>query len=400
MAEPAGYPFAEAGFRKDPYPFYAQLREENPVFKTRLPNGSEVYLVTRYRDVVAASKDPRLVKNIHNARGEGLPAHLGIFAQLNNANMLRADPPEHTRLRGLVQEAFTPRYVNQMREHIQGIADRLIDAVEPRGEMDLIQDFAFPLPITVICEMLGVSLEDDREFRRWSTAFIDSGLLSNDSPQVIPEMVEAVQYMQALIESRRAEPRDDLISRLIHVQQNGDRLNEVELLATSILLLIAGHETTVNLIGNGMLALLLHPEQMELLRQQPERIRPAVEEIVRYVNPVHMVNRYAAEDVEIDGVRVPKGSHLILLVASADHDPAYRENAAELDVTQSDMKHVAFGQGMHYCLGAPLARLEGEIAFTTLLQRLPGLSLAVDPEALEWRPGVGLRGLRSLPVRF
>lgn len=400
MSEPAGYPFVEAGFRKDPYPFYAQLREENPVFKTRLPNGSEVYLVTRYRDVVAASKDPRLVKNIHNARGEGLPAHLGIFAQLNNANMLRADPPEHTRLRGLVQEAFTPRYVNQMRGHIQEIADRLIEATEPQGEMDLIQDFAFPLPITVICEMLGAPLEDDREFRRWSTAFIDSGLLSNDSPQVIPEMVEAVGYMQALIEKRRAEPRDDLISRLIHVEQNGDRLNDAELLATSILLLVAGHETTVNLIGNGMLALLVHPEQMELLRQQPERIRPAVDEIVRYVSPVHMVNRYAAEDVEIGDVRVPKGCHLILLVASADHDPAYRENAAELDVTQSDMKHVAFGQGLHYCIGAPLARLEGEIAFTTLLQRLPELSLAVEPDALEWRPGVGLRGLRSLPVRF
>jgi cytochrome P450 len=407
LTQITGYPFTSADFHRDPYPFYARLRQEAPVYPTTLPNGSQVFLVTRYADVLAASKDPRLVKDINHARGQNwtMPAEdnhspLGILAQMNNANMLRADPPQHTRLRGLVQEAFTPRYVSQLRSHIQEIADRLLDSVHPQGAMDLISDFAFPLPITVICEMLGAPLVDVAQFRRWSAAFIDSGVMSSDNPPLLPEMLEALAYMRELVAQRSTHPRDDLISRLIHVDQSGDHLNSVELLSTALLLLIAGHETTVNLIGNGMLALLLNPSEHSRLRQEPTQIKSAVEELLRFANPVHMVNRFAAEDLSIAGVSIPRGSHLILLVAAANHDPAYYAHPEQLDLAQSDQKHLAFGQGLHYCIGAPLARLEGEIAFTTLLTRLPALRLDVSVEQLAWRPGVGLRGLYALPVRF
>ncbi len=391
-------------FKSNPYPEYARIRAEQPISRTTLPNGVEVYLVTRYADVQAGLKDPRLVKNIHNAREEehrlGLLRKRGRLAYPNNANMLRADPPEHTRLRALAHEAFTPHYVSQLRGHIQQIADGLLDAVQERGKMDLIQDFAFPLPITVICEMLGVPLADDAKFRRWSQAVIDSGILSSETPLLIPEMLQMAAYLKRLIAKRRKDPQDDLISRLINADQQGDRFSPPELLSTTVLLLIAGHETTVNLIGNGTLALLQNPDQMAALRQDPAMIKPAVEELLRYVNPVQMVNRYAAEDLEICGVPIPRGSHLMLVVAAANHDPDYAPQAERLTVANHDQKHVAFGQGIHYCLGAPLARLEGEIAFTTLLRRLPGLRLDQPDAALEWRPSLELRGLRSLPVVF
>jgi cytochrome P450 len=400
MAKHLQSPLSAPRYKSDPYVFYAWIRSQSPVYPTVLPNGVEVYLVTRYEDVLAGLKDERLIKNIHNARPQGLPGKLGMGLQLNNSNMLRADPPEHTRLRVLAHAAFTPRVVSQMRDHIQEIAERLLDAVQLQGKMDLINDFAFPLSITVITEMLGVPTADEDKFRAWSTALISSGVLSRETTHLVSEMFPLVQYVTHLVQERYKTPQDDLISQLIQAEQDGDTFSENEVIGTTILLLIAGHETTVNLIGNGTLALLQYPEQFERLKQDPTLIKPAVEEILRFVNPVQMVNRFAAVDLEIGGVPIPKGSHVMLVMAAADHDPAFVDEAEQLDVTRSDVKHLAFGQGIHYCLGAPLARLEGEIAFTTLLRRLPNLRLA-DPKAgLEWRSPFELRGLSSLPVVF
>jgi cytochrome P450 len=400
MAKRRPSPLADPSYRSNPYAVYAQMRGQAPVYPTVLPNGVAVYLVTRYADVLAGLKDERLVKNIRNARPKSWLGKLGLELNLNNTNMLRVDPPEHTRLRALAHAAFTPKFVNQLRGHIQEIADRLLDVAQPKGRMDLINDFAFPLTITVITEMLGVPTSDEHKFRRWSTAIIASGAISSEGTHLVPQLVPLLQYVSGLVKRRRKTPQADLISQLLHAEQNGDRFSEREVIGTTILLLIAGHETTVNLIGNGTLALLQAPEQMEKLKQDPSLIRPAVEEILRLANPVQMVNRYASVDLEIGGVKVPKGSHLMLVVAAADHDPAFAGQAEQLDVSHGDAKHLAFGQGIHYCLGAPLARLEGEMAFTTLLRRLPNLRLA-DPNAkLEWRPALELRGLRALPVVF
>jgi cytochrome P450 len=400
MAKKQQGPFTDPNYKRDPYAVYAQMRAQAPAVQAVLPSGIPVYVVTRYADVLAGLKDERLVKNIHNARPRDVFSRLGLRPNLNNTNMLRADPPEHTRLRALAHAAFTPKFVNQLRGHVQEIADRLLEAVQPQGQMDLIRDFAFPLPITVITEMLGVPSADEAKFRKWSGAIIASGVLSNENPGLVPEMLPLAQYVARLVRARRKAPQDDLVSQLIHAEQDGDHFSQNEVIGTTILLLIAGHETTVNLIGNGTLALLQAPEQMAQLRQDPSLIKPAVEAILRLVNPVQMVNRYAAVEVEIGGVKIPRGSHVMLAVAAADHDPAFAGAPDQLDLRHGDSKHLAFGQGIHYCLGAPLARLEGEIAFSSLLARLPNLRLADPGQALDWRPALELRGLRALPVRF
>ena len=398
MTKGSDSPLKTVSYKANPYTFYAQLRDEAPVQKTMLPNGVEVYLVTRYQDVQAGLKDARFVKDIHNARPPGILEKLGI--DLGISNMLRADPPEHTRLRSLANEAFKPVYINQMRGHIQDIANQLLDTVQAAGRMDLIADFAFPLPITVISEMLGVPAGDHQKFREWSSDLIASGALSSENFHLGPGLLQLGNYVRQLIADHRRHPREDLVSQLIAAEQDGDRLSDRELLSTVILLLIAGHETTVNLIGNGMLALLQAPDQLAQLQNNPTLIKPAVEEILRFVNPVQIVNRYASEDIEIAGQKIPRGSHLQLVLAAANHDPAYVPDPDKLNITHGEARHVAFSQGIHYCLGAPLARLEGEIAFATLLRRLPGIHLAVAPEQVEWRPAFELRGLKALPVAF
>jgi cytochrome P450 PksS len=391
--------FADPEFRRDPYPTYARMRAASPVSRVTTAAGTEFYAVTRFVDVEAALKDARLVKDIRNARPELRDAPAPIPG---GATMLRSDPPEHTRLRSLAHQAFTPRLVNTMREHIQSLSDGLLDAVEPAHRMDLIADFAFPLPVTVICELLGVPATDGPRFRQWSSALITSGSLGGEAVPRIPEVLMLVTYMRDLIQERRAQqsPGDDLIGQLIQARDGAQQLSERELVSTCLLLLLAGHETTVNLIGSGMLALLLNPEQLHVLQNDPRLIRPAVEELLRFVNPVQLVTRFAAEDIEIGGVPIPHGSRLVLLVAAANHDLDFAAGAERLDVTRPVRQHVAFGQGIHYCLGALLARLEGEIAFSTLLRRLPNIRLAADPDQLVWRPGVPLRGLVALPVEF
>jgi cytochrome P450 PksS len=314
--------------------------------------------------------------------------------------MLDLDPPDHTRLRSLVHKAFTPGLVEQMRSRTQAISDELLDRVVWLGEMDLIRDFALPLPMTIITEILGVPAKDHDKFHRWSKAVVS---LTSPSPtlRVIPAVWKFIRYLRQFFKLRRRDPQDDLVSALIKAEEAGDKLNEDELLAMVFLLLIAGHETTVNLVGNGTLALLENPNEMSKLRSEPSLVKPAVEELLRYTSPVLMTTeRYALENAIVHGVTIPRGEMTLGVIGSANRDETVFDKPNELQITREPNKHLSFGQGIHFCLGAPLARMEAQIAFTTLLQRLPDLRLKNSPHSLRWRPSMILRGLASLPVRF
>ena len=313
--------------------------------------------------------------------------------------MLDLDPPDHTRLRALVHKAFTPRLVERMRGRMQVLADALLDEASKRGGTDLIRDFALPIPTTIIAEMLGVPSEDRHRFHRWSSVVVSSDPSGARMLMAVPSVWAFLRYIHRLIRARRAEPRDDLVSALVAAEEAGDRLDEDELAAMIFLLLIAGHETTVNLIGNGSLALMRHPGQMEKLRAEPSGTRTAVEELLRYESPLATATeRYAREDVAVAGVTIPRGEMVYAVIASANRDARQFPDPDTLDLAREPNRHLSFGLGIHYCLGAPLARLEGEIAIATLLRRAPGLRLSVAPEALRWRRGLVLRGLEALPV--
>jgi cytochrome P450 len=319
-------------------------------------------------------------------------------------SMLDRDPPDHTRLRGLVSKAFTPRVVERLRPHIQQIVDGLLDRVESAGSMDLIESFAYPLPVIVICQMLGVPVEDRERFKQWGLDIargLDSILLPPDSEVLLRSAASRralSDYFRELIAKRRASSREDLLSALIAAEEAGDKLSEEELLATCILLLVAGHETTVNLIGNGTLALLRHPDQLQRLREHPELISSAVEELLRYDGPVQRTARIPSEDVTIGGQTIAKGEMVMPFIGAADRDPAQFPDPDRLDIARADNRHIAFGWGIHFCLGAPLARVEGQLAILTLVQRLPKLALATDTP--EYRQSLTLRGLTALPVTF
>jgi cytochrome P450 len=388
-------PFSTPEYMADPYQYYARLQAESPVVETVLPDGAEVYLITTYDDVLAGLKDSRLVKNVSNARSE-----MKDVKGAQNQTLLKADPPEHTRLRALAQEAFKPKLVNQMRDHIQEIANRLIDAMQAEGKADFIESFAYQLPIIVICEILGIPPEDNHLFREWSTAFSTTGMLNAENPKTIPEMGQLMGYLNNLVEQREKDPKDDFVTDMIRAEYEGGKLGRFEVIAMLIFMLVAGHETTVNLLGNGMLELLKNPDQLEKLKADPTLVKSAVEELLRFVNPIQFVNRYAAEDIVYSGVTIPRGSHVLLMIAAANYDSAHFQNPTALNLTEGDSRHLALGQGIHYCLGAPLARLEGEIAFTTLLRRLPNIRLAIHPNDVEWRSTLTLRGLASLPIEF
>jgi len=314
--------------------------------------------------------------------------------------MLDQDPPDHTRLRALVQQAFSPRFVDRMQGRIAELAGQLLDRAARRGRMDLIRDFALPIPTTIIAEMMGVPARDRHKFHRWSSRLIAAnsrqGLLV-----AIPSTWRFLRYIRRMTAARRAAPQDDLVTALVGAQDHGQKLSEDELVAMVVLLIIAGHETTVNLIGSGMLALLTHPDQLERLRRQPELIKPAVEELLRFTSPVETgTERFAREDVTLHGVTIPKGETIFAAIASANRDAAQFPNPDQLDIAREPNRHLAFGQGIHFCLGASLARLEGQIAIAALVDRLPDLRLTVEPAALRWRAGLVLRGLKSLPVAF
>ena len=394
---------ASREFRANPYPFYARLRAEAPVYRTLLPDKQAAWLITRYDDVLMALKDEqRFSKDrlaaMTPAQLKKTPWVPPMFAPLNRT-ILDTDFEEHARLRGLIHLAFTPRRIEQMRERVQSLANELLEAAERRGQMELIHDYALPIPLTIISEMLGIPEKDRAQFHRWTKTLINLSANPNGLLLGIPQLMFMLRYLRRLFKQRRADPRDDLITALAAAEEGGHRLTDDELMAMVFVLLIAGHETTVNLIGSGALALLEYPEQMWLLRQRPELIKSAIEELLRYVNPVEeATERYAREDVTLHGVTIPKGQMVLAVIASANRDEQAFADPDRLDLTRENNKHLSFGLGAHYCVGAPLARLEGQIAIQTLVERLPNLHLATAPQALRWRPGLTVRGLEALPV--
>lgn len=388
--------------KSDPYPLYERLRNEAPVCEFRTPEGETAWLVTRYDDVASVLKDERLVKDRYNS----LPGQMmrrrwvpSIIKPLFR-NMLDSDPPNHTRLRALVQKAFTPRRIEAMHGRIQELADTLLDSIEGRRDFDLIHDFALPLPATVIAEILGVPAKDQHRFHRWSKVIVKLTWSKWDTLKSVPAVWQFLRYVRKLVQKRRAEPADDMISDLIQVRDNGDGLSEDELTAMIFLILIAGHETTVNLVSNGILALLAHPDQLQMLRDQPALIDTAVEELLRFNGPLDTATeRYAREELTIGDVVIPAGAQVFACIASANRDEAQFLHADELDITRDPNRHLAFGLGIHFCLGAALARAEAQIAINTLLQRTSQLELAVPAPTLKWRRGMVLRGMKSMPMR-
>jgi cytochrome P450 len=385
-------------FHSNPYPFYRALREEDPVHQSPLG----FWVCTRYDDAVMILRDPRFGRE---GMAKRMEARLGLTQDTSRArDMLFQDPPDHTRLRALVSRAFTPRVVEVMRPHIQEIVDGLLDRVDGARAMDVIEDLAYPLPVTVICEMLGVPAADQDIFKSWSTDIarsLDAAILPADS-DAIPRGRDArlglADYFRSLIATRRKDPKPDLLSALIAAEEEGNKLSEGELVSTCMLLLIAGHETTVNLIGNGLLALLQHPDQLRALRDDPGLIQTGVEELLRFDGPVQRTGRMTTAEVEIGDKRIPRDSVVVSVIGAANRDPKQFADPDRLDVSRRDNRHIAFGFGIHFCLGAPLARLEGQIALGTLLRRMPKLALVSDVP--EWRESSTLRGLKSLPVTF
>jgi cytochrome P450 PksS len=394
---------ASSKFKARAYPFYARLRDEAPVYPVKAM-GQPAWLITRYDDVLGLLKSEQLVKDRHNAMNpdqlkKASWGWIPGFLRALERNMLDLDVPDHTRLRGLVHQGFTPRLIERMRGRVQTLSDELIHKARKDGRMDLIHDYALPIPVTIISEMLGIPTRDRERFSRYSKAILTATVSSGAALFSIPNIIRFVSLVRRVIKQKRAHPEDDLISALCAIEESGDRLSEDELLAMIVLLIIAGHETTVNLIGNGTLALLTHPDQFERLRAEPALIKPGLEELLRFHSPVELATeRYARDNLELHGVTIPKGQLVYLAIASANRDETQFSRPDRLDITREPNKHLSFGQGIHFCLGAPLARLEGSIALQTLLREAPKLTLAVTPESLRWRPGMNLRGLERLPV--
>ncbi len=388
--------------------FNPYIRHEEPL--THVANRASIYgpvdtwLITRYDDAVALFKDARFVKD--RRKIDQAPAEQSAYVQPSTEprHMLNTDPPDHTRLRGLTSKAFTPRMIEQLRPRIQEMTDELIDAVEKKGKMDVYADFALPLPSMVISEMLGVPQADRSQVYEWiQTTFVIKP--ESDSGQAEGNRLKAAEdfyrYLVDLLASKRAHPGDDLISGLLQARDHGNALSEEELISTIRLLIIAAHDTTVNLISNGTLALLEHPDQLHRLQRDPSLIVSAVEELLRYVSPLKLsTERWANEDVVLHDQLIQKGDLVVISLISTNTEEAHFAHPEELDLARQVNKHLAFGKGIHMCLGAPLARLEGQIAFETLLRRLPNLHLAVDPAQLEWELRPIIIGLAALPVTF
>ncbi|MBW4692840.1 MAG: cytochrome P450 [Lyngbya sp. HA4199-MV5] len=389
-------------FRANPFSTFKRWRKTRPVAPVKA-FGERAWIVTRYEDVLAALTDDRLVKDRRNIREPAQKRRevwLPGFIQPLQHTMLDSDPPDHTRLRSLVHQAFMPRLIAQMQARIHLLAHELIDRVQANGEMDIVHDFALPIPMVVISDMFGVAERDRAAFHRWSNVAVSvrkpiEGVLA------IPSLYQLVRFLRRLFREHRLNPQDDLTSALLQAEAEGSKLAEDELIGMVGLLLSAGHETTVNLIGNGVLALLMHPAALDRLRAEPELMKPAVEELMRYSPPVlFATSRYACEDLTIAGTLIPKGEMVLAALGSANHDESRFEAPETLMLDRPNNKHVGFGSGMHYCLGAPLARLESSIAFQVLFERLPKLRLAIDPERLHWHSSLITRGVKAIPVKF
>jgi cytochrome P450 len=401
-------------FRADPYPTYAQMRAKMPVCgRTNPHDGTTTWFVTRYDDVVSVLRDhKRFVKNYRNsltsAEQEALAPDPPMLRLVSN-HMLNMDPPDHTRLRALVNKAFTTSMVEQLETRMQQIADELIDKVIERGQMDLIHDYAFPLPVIVIAEMLGVPTRDRGRFRNWSHAIVTPTPNAERTAQKLAKtrqlMEDFIAYLRKISAQRRQKPGDDLLTSLLLAEDAGDRLSEDELFSMVLLLIVVGHETSVNLIGNGLLSLFKHPDQMALLQQksgqEPNLLPLAVEEMLRYDCPVERAPmRFAAEDVRIGDQLIRRGDSVSLVLGSANRDETIFDRPDTFDIQRSPNKHLAFGLGVHYCLGAPLARLEGRVAVETLLRRLPNIQLAMPVEKLRWGTNPIMRGVHRMPVKW
>ena len=376
------YDFTSAAVKADPYATYRRLRSTDPVHRMRVIDG---WALTRYRDVEAVLRDHKRFANAGRILVETVPLSL-----------LDLDPPEHTRLRLLVSKAFTPRAVTMLRTRVQETTDRLLDAVAGKDRFDLIAALGYPLPITIIAEMLGVRPRDMDRFEEWSHALalsVDPMLGRNEIQAIKRAEQEAFAYFETIIDERRRQPRDDLVSGLLAAEEEGDRLTHQELLSVMLLILVAGNETTRNLIGNGMLALLKHPAQLQRLRDQRDLLDSAVDELLRYDSPVQLNGRSVREDVEIGGKRIRAGEVVLSLIGAANRDPEMFDDPETLDVGRRQKSHLSFGRGIHYCLGASLAMLEARIAFASLLDRFGSIRLAAEPRH---RDGVVLRGVEQL----
>ena len=395
--------FAESAFS-----LYARLRSQGAIVPLA-PLGPDrgAWAVTRLDEAVQVLKDhARFTVDLRAAGlGDFGPSRAddddatGFFTQ--GGSMLNVDEPDHRRLRGLVSKAFTPAYIEGLRPRVQEIADELLDRVQAQGRMDVVEDYAYPLPINVISEMLGVPREDRPRVREWSGALARGLGLGGQDEGIVAHMRAFGKYTAGLVAEKRRRPADDLISKLVAIEEEGDRLGERELLSMITLLIFAGHETTSNLIGTGTLVLLDHPDQLARLVADPAIVSVAVEELLRYNGPATTVGpRFAREDVELAGQRIRKGDLVVVALLSANHDETRFTEPEELDVARALNRHIGFGQGIHICLGAPLARLEGDVAFSTLLRRMPGLRLAVPRDGITWHATLNSRSLTALPVAF
>ena len=390
-------------YAANPYALYRRLREADPVYWDERANS---WVLTRYADVAPALRDARFsaagfMENISWIPDEMRPMLEPPIRALTR-QMLFMDPPDHTRLRGLVAKAFTPRVVEGLRPAIKQIANELLDNAQAQGHMELIRDFAFPLPAIVIATMLGVPPEDRDQLNAWSESFgalLDGGNLSMENAFLALHGVsEFIEYFRQIIRQRRNAPRDDLLQAMINAEEQGDVLSEEELLGNCVLIMAAGHGTTMHLIGNGTLALLRNPRQLQQLKAEPALMPSAVAELLRYDSPVQMTSRRAKEDMRIGDKRISEGQEVIMCTGAANHDPAQFSDPDRLRLDRPENRHLSFGLGIHFCLGAPLARLESEIAFHALLRHFPNLRLA--NEAVEWEGSLVFRGLKQLPVLF
>lgn len=386
-------------FKANPYPTYARLRAEDPVHESPLG----FLVLTKYADATALLRDPH--GSSDNTKSEAFHQLVDsgdIDPEMANRRpFLFMDPPDHTRLRGLVSKAFTPRSIEQLRTRAQELADELIGAMEGKDEVDVIADLAYPLPLTIISDMLGVPREDEARFRDWSHALarsLDPDFLLPPDVQAAREKAidEFADYFHELIEDRHRTPRDDMLTRLVEAEEAGDKLSESELISTCILLLVAGHETTVNLIANGVLAFARHPYQRARLQEDPSLIKSAVEEVLRYDPPVQMTGRLAMEDIVLPSRTLPKDGFAITLLGAANHDPEQFPSPEDFDITRSPNPHIAFSLGHHFCLGASLARMEGQVALNAFVQRYDRFEVAAGE--LTYKDNLVLRGLTALPV--
>ena len=381
MESGVAYNPTSASVRNDPYPTYDRMRANGPAHRMRLINA---WVLTRYEDVDMVLRDHR--------------RFLKDDSIIEYRSMLNSNPPDHTRLRTIVSKAFTPRAVAELHPRIERIVNELLDEAEGEGRFDLIEKFAFPIPITVIAEMLGVPPEDMDIFEAWSndiSLVIEPYQTEQQEARVNRASEELFEYFEGIMELRRRDPQDDMITALMNAEEEGDKLTHDELLGTLMLLLVAGNETTKNLIGNGTLALLRHPDQLQRLRDNPDLLDSAVNEMLRYDSPVQLDGRIAQEDIDIGGARIPAGERIISSIGAANRDPAAFANPNALDIGRREKSHISFGRGIHHCLGAPLAMMEGRIAFAALLDRFSSMELVSEPE---FREQIVLRGVEELWV--